>query len=98
MDELHGLRVREVLPLGHFDPGVDDAQPRPQERRRLFQLLNLHRPPLSQAPRLRRLLEKMKSLLIPVKCLSLHVICNSPHAPANPATPNRMVPVQRSGV
>ena len=90
MDELHGLRVREVLPLGHFDPGVDDPQPRAQVRRRLFQLLNLHRPSLSQTPRLRRLFRKYE-INSDFRFSRNFLYLNAPAMLKNA----RMVPVQR---
>ena len=46
MDELHGLRVREVLPLAQLSPGIDDPEPRLEMRRGLFQFLHVHRPPV----------------------------------------------------
>ena len=55
MDDLHGLGVREVLPLGQLDPGVDDPQPRLQMGCGLLQFLHIHSAPVPQAPCLGRL-------------------------------------------
>ena len=55
MDYLHGLGVREVLPLGQLDPGVDDPQPRLQMGCGLLQFLHIHSAPVPQAPCLGRL-------------------------------------------
>ena len=65
MDDLHGLGVREVLPLGQLDPGVDDPQPRLQMRCGLLQFLYIHSAPVPQAPCLGRLREKHKFSKLP---------------------------------